>query len=328
MSALSEASELAAELIGVNPRRARASVRALYSRPRLMPRDLTAPLLVQPQALGPATLPGAVALGDIQQVIRRWTALGIRGVKIFVAGADRDERAAAAVRPGNLMTQAIEETRAASAKMVITTEVCGCSWTSHGDCTLLSTSGQIDLEATLELMSSMALLHAEAGADIVSPTAMLDGSVRAVRKALNAASRPDVGVCPNVAIHSVLYGPFKALMGTDPARGHRRGLQLEQQDADRGALQQAEMWLREGADSLTLQPVMSAVDVLVKLRTNVNVPIIAYSTSGEYAALQAMGSSASLEYHAALKRAGADLILTYAAEELARTLVEGGASGE
>ncbi|MFE0687298.1 hypothetical protein ACFV0Z_04090 [Streptomyces xiamenensis] len=309
---------------GVNPLRARAAVRDLYARPTITPGDLSAPLLVLPND-GPAAseLPGAVAVGDIARTVRRWWSLGIHGVKLFAAGHDRDGQASGALLPGNRMLAGIEAVKAAEPGMAVTTEVCGCSWTDHGQCVLRrSDDGRIDLGATFELMGTMAVRHAEAGADVVSPTAMLDGSVRAVRVALNDGHR-DVGVNPNVALHTVLYGPFKQLMGTNPVAGHRRGLQLEPGRADRDALVQARQWVTEGADSLTLQPVMTAMDVLVRLRADQQVPLVAYSTSGEWAALRQLGPAGVVEYHAALKRAGADVILSFAAEEVARRLEDG-----
>lgn len=309
---------------GIDPIRARAAVRELYERPTLVPRDLTSPLLVHPQDGGlggaPGGLPGSVLLPDAGTVVKGWYEIGIRGIKLFVVGGPRDDRASGALSPGNLTLAAISEIKAAVPHMVVTTEVCGCSWTDTGECALL-VDGRIDVAGTHQLMADMAVLHAQAGADVVSPTAMLDGSVRAVRHALTEAALPDVGVCPNIAVHTCLYGPFKQVMGTNPARGHRRGLQLEPTRADRDALTQADRWLAEGADSLTLQPVLTATDILVRLRQHTRAPLIAYSTSGEYAALTALGPSGTLEYHAALKRAGADLILSFAAEQVARALV-------
>ena len=307
-------------LDGVNPARAREAVRELYARPGLVARDLTAPLLVHPVGQHTGDLPGSVGIGDVAGTIRRWARLGIRGVKLFVYGDPRDGSASGATAAGSLMPAAVQEVKAASAQVVVTTEVCGCSWTDHGECTILDGAGRIDRAATYALMAEMAVLHAQAGADVVSPTAMLDGSVRAVRHALDDAGLPDVGVCPNIALHTGLYGPFKSLMGTNPARGHRRGLQLEPGRAGRDALTQADTWLAEGADSLTVQPVLTAVDVLVALRAHTRVPLIAYSTSGEYAAVTALGVAGLVEYHAALKRAGADLILSFAAEQVARDL--------
>jgi porphobilinogen synthase len=295
-------------------------VRDLYARPGLVVRDLTAPLLVHPHDRVGTDLPGVVRLADVGSTARRRAALGIRGVKVFVYGTPRDATASGATAAGNLMCAAVQEIKAAAPEMVVTTEVCGCAWTDHGECALLHDGGRIDLLATHDLMARMAVQHADAGADAVSPTAMLAGSIHAVRQALNDADLPDVGVCPNVALHTSLYGPFKQVMETNPGRGHRRGLQLEAHQADRDALVQADRWLAEGADSLTLQPALTTMDVLVRLRTHTRVPLIAYSTSGEYAALRALGPEGMVEYHAALKRAGADLILSFVAEHVAQAL--------
>lgn len=306
---------------GVNPSRARPAVRDLYARPVLAPADLSAPLLVLPDdRTGEQPLPGAVPLSAVPATVDRWARLGIRGLKLFALGHDRDARATGALAADNLMLRGIEAAKRADPGMAVTTEVCGCSWTDHGQCVLRTDAGGIDLDGTFDLMRRMAVQHAGAGADVVSPTAMLDGSVRAVRAALDEAGLRDVGVNPNLAIHSALYGPFKELMGTDPRAGHRRGLQLEPARADRDTLVQARRWIAEGADSLTLQPVLTAVDVLARLRADQEVPLVAYSTSGELAALRALGTEGTVEYHAMLKRTGADQILTFAAEEVATHL--------
>ena len=310
------------EVTGVSPGRARPAVRALLERPALNVRDLTAPLLVLPDDAAPADLPGAVPLPHVADTVRRWADAGIRGVKVFAYGDHRDRAATAGVASGNRMVTAVEIVKAAEPEMVVTTEVCACSWTDHGECCLLTPAGSVDVDGTLALMAAMAVHHAAAGADVVSPTAMLDGSVRAVRDALSAGGLRDVGVCPNLAVHTTLYGPFKTLMGTNPGRGHRRGFQLEPGRASRDILDQADRWLAEGADSLTVQPVLTCVDLLVRVRDHVRVPVIAYSTSGEYTALTQLGDDGLAEYHAGLRRAGADLILTYAAERVARHLAD------
>ncbi len=293
-------------------------MRTLYGRSALAVTDLTAPLLVLPDDRADGRLPGAVALSEVAVTVRRWASLGIRGVKLFAFGHERDGRASGALAPGNRMLAGIDAVKAADPGMAVTTEVCGCAWTSHGRCVLLHDGG-IDLSGTYELMAAMAVQHAEAGADAVSPTAMLDGSVRAVRTALDAAGWRDVGVNPAIALHTVLYGPFKGLMGTDPRSGHRRGLQLEPGRADRDALTQARRWVEEGADSLTLQPVMTAMDVLVRLAGG-RTPLTAYSVSGEWDVLRHLSPSGVVEYHTAIKRAGADVILSFAAEQVARLL--------
>ncbi|MFJ9687537.1 hypothetical protein ACIRRX_17890 [Streptomyces bacillaris] len=303
---------------GVNPSRARPAVRALYARPALTAGDLSAPLLILPDGHpGAGSLPGAVHLADVRRTVVRWREMGIRGVKAFAFGHDRDGAGAAASSADNLMVLAVSAAKAAAPDLAVTTEVCGCSWTSSGECVLRGSAGNIDLDATYRLMGEMAVRHAEAGADVVSPTAMLDGSVRTARAALDDQGFHDVGVNPNLAIHTTLYGPFKALMATDPVVGHRRGLQLEPGRAQRDTLVQARRWMAEGADSLTLQPVMTAVDVLVRLRADQEAPLVAYSTSGEWPALRKLGSEGMTEYVAMLRRAGADHVLTFAAEQVA-----------
>ncbi|MFE5731635.1 hypothetical protein ACIPQA_31955 [Streptomyces sp. NPDC090109] len=305
---------------GINPSRARDVVRALYNRPPLTAADLSAPLLSLPDGAPETSLPGAVQFADVPTTMARWAALGIRGVKVFAFGHDRDRVAAGATAPGNRMVRTVQAVKRETPATAVTTEVCGCSWTDHGQCVLRTDAGDIDLEGTYRLMATMAVMHAEAGADCVSPTAMLDGSIRAVRQALDEAGHRDVGVNPNVAVHTSLYGPFKTLMQTDPRSGHRRGLQLEPGRAQQDTLLQARRWITEGADSLTLQPVMTTGDVLVRLRDDQKVPLVAYSTSGEWAALQALGTAGMVEYLAMLVRAGADQILTFAAETVAEHL--------
>jgi porphobilinogen synthase len=286
-------------------------VRGLYARPVLTVRDLTAPLLVMPDDRHAGTMPGVASLDQLATVVRRLAVLGIRGVKVFAYGTGRDPSARAATAAGNLMCQAVEKIKSAAPEIVVTTEVCGCSWTDHGECAILDGRGRVDTDATYELMARMAVLHALAGADVVSPTAMLAGSVQAVRDALNEAELPDVGVCPNIAIHTELYGPFKQIMGTNPGRGRRRGLQLEPDRADRDALTQADRWLAEDADSLTVQSMLTCIDIMTRLRSHTRVPLIAYFTSGEHAALATLSDAAVVEYHAGLKRAGADPILSF-----------------
>ncbi|MEU4029887.1 hypothetical protein [Streptomyces anulatus] len=326
MTTLTERPLPAAGPDGVNPSRARSAVRALYTRPALTAGDLSAPLLVLPDGHpGVGRLPGAVQLSDVRRTVARWRGLGIGGVKAFAFGHDRDSNGSTAASSGNLMVQAVSAIReVVTPDLAVTTEVCGCSWTSSGECVLRTPTGRIDLDATYRLMGEMAVQHAESGADVVSPTAMLDGSVCAVRAALDDSGFRDVGVNPNLAIHTTLYGPFKALMTTDPAVGHRRGLQLEQGRAQRDTVVQARRWIAEGADSLTLQPVMTAVDVLVRLRADQEAPLVAYSTSGEWPALRELGSEGMTEYIAMLRRAGADHVLTFAAEQVAAHLEQNG----
>jgi porphobilinogen synthase len=144
-------------------------------------------------------------------------------VKLFAFGHDRDARGSAALAAGNLMLQAIHAVKRANPAIALTTEVCGCSWTDNGECVLRSPDGAIDLDATYQYMGQMALQHGDAGADVVSPTAMLDSSVHAVRSALDGHGLRDIGVNPNLALHTTLYAPFNALMATEPRPAARGG---------------------------------------------------------------------------------------------------------
>ncbi|MFC9399370.1 hypothetical protein ACFTWS_40685 [Streptomyces sp. NPDC057027] len=152
---------------GINPSRARDVVRALYSRPPLTASDLSAPLLCLPDGtVDQDALPGAVQLSDIAATVARWTDLGIHGTKLFAFGHDRDKYASGATAPDNRMIRTIKAVKQAAPTTAVTTEVCSCSWTDHGQCVLRTDSGEIDLEGTYQLMGSMAVMHAEAGADV------------------------------------------------------------------------------------------------------------------------------------------------------------------
>lgn len=205
--------------------------------------------------------------------------------------------------------------------MVIATEVCGCAWTSSGECVLLGSDDRTALDATYELMASMALMHAQTGADIIGPAAVLDGSVRAIRTRLDENGYSDVGITPSVIFDSALFDVYKAAMGTNPGRGHRRGFQLDACSARQGS-EQARRWLTEGADSLLVQPAMMSIDLLTKLRGMTDLPLTAFSVSGESSLFADAPDTVLLEYARSLKRAGADLIMSYDALRLARLLTE------
>jgi porphobilinogen synthase len=304
---------------GINPGRARPNIRRLYERTILSPNRLSMPLLVL-DGDAPGHLPGETTVAQLPNEAKRLSRLGLGGVKVFAFGHERDARASGATAADNRMVAAVQAIKNAAPDLAVTTEVCGCSWTASRECVLRTDNGKIDLPATLDLMRSMALAHAEAGADAVSPTAMLDGSIHAVRVALDNNGHTDVSVNPNIAVHTSLYGPFKKLMHTDPAGSNRLGLQLDTGRLPAAAIQTADRWSIEGADALTLQPVMTHVDTLTALAAHTDLPVTAYSTSGEWAGLRAIGPAAAFEYHEMLIRAGADHILTYLADQISLVL--------
>src|SRR6266545_4791396 len=278
-----------AEVTGAHPLRARPRVRDWLRREWLSPRDLIAPVLVQPDQRPPgeyADLPTAVASADLPRLIGQLWDSGVGAVKLFCYVEDKTADAAAALAVDNLLVSAVRTVRHAVPGMVIATEVCGCAWTDSGECVLLDGAGRVDLDATFGLMTAMAVTHAAAGADIVGPAAVLEGSVRAIRRALDADGYSDVGITPSVIFDSA----------------HR--------------------WLDEGADSLLVQPAMMAVDLLTRLREQTRVPITAFSVSGEHRMLAGAGDAVYVEYLRALRRAGADLVMTYGAYQVAAVLRE------
>ncbi len=313
---------------GVNPLRARDRVRGLLRRELLTPADLVAPVLVQPDRRAGEDyrhLPGAVPVSEVAAYVRELREAGVRAVKLFAYAEDKTPDAREALAPDNLLVAAVKASRAAAEDVVIATEVCGCAWTDTGECVLLGLHGRTDTPATFELMARMAILHAQAGADIIGPAAVLDGSVRAIRGELDEAGFREVGITPSVIFDSALFTAYKDAMRTDTARGDRRGFQIDACHAGQ-ALDQATQWLAEGADSLVVQPAMVSVDVLTRLRTQVNVPLTAFSVSGEDRLFAQAPDTVYLEYARSLKRAGADLIMTYGALRLAIALAEAGAA--
>jgi porphobilinogen synthase len=313
---------------GVNPVRARSRVRDLLHRELLSPTDLVAPVLVQPNQRDRGDyrhLPGAVALSEVAAHARQLREAGVRAVKLFAYVENKSSDAAAALDPNNLLVLALQAIRDAVEDMVISTEVCGCAWTDHGECVVLGPNGRTDRHATYELMTRMAVLHAENGADIIGPAAVLAGSVAEIRHELDEADFADVGITPSVIFHSTLFTAYKDAMHTDPGRGNRRGFQIDACHAGQ-ALDQAAEWLHEGADSLLVQPTMVSIDVLIRLSDTVNVPLTSFSVSGEDQLFAEAPDKVYLEYARSLKRAGTDLIMTYGALRLANALAEDGAA--
>lgn len=319
---------LDASVTGVSPLRARERVRGLLRRELLRPADLVAPVLVQPDARPAADyghLPGAIPLRDVASYVQDLHAIGVLAVKLFTYVEDKSPDARAALDPHNLLLLAVEMIRAAVDDVVISTEVCGCAWTDTGECVLLNSSGRTDMAGTYALMSQMAVLHAQAGVDIIGPAAVLDGSVRAIRAELDTAGFPDVGITPSVIFDSGLFTAYKDAMHTNPARGNRRGFQIDACHAGQ-ALEQAQRWLAEGADSLLVQPAMVSVDVLTRLRAQVHAPLTSFSVSGEDQLFAPAPDAVYLEYIRSLRRAGADLVMTYGARRLATALATHGGS--
>jgi len=252
---------------------------------------------------------------------------GIKSSAVLIFGVpdadEKDERASAAVRENGLVPAAVRALKAARPDLVVITDVCVCGYTSHGHCGLLSAAGEIENDATIELLGRMSQAHAAAGADMVGPSAMADGQVRAIRETLDGAGLQDTAIMAYAAkFASAFYGPFREAAHSAPAFGDRRSYQLPPANR-REAVRDALLDEAEGADWLMVKPAMPYLDVLAELRAATRLPIAAYQVSGEYAMLKfacAAGAldekAAALEAALSIRRAGADAVITYYAEEL------------
>jgi porphobilinogen synthase len=251
------------------------------------------------------------------------TALGVSSVLLFGIPEEKDEHGSGAYDDDGIVQRALRELRPRFPELVLATDVCLCEYTSHGHCGVVD-GGGIDNDASLELLVRTAVSHAEAGADTVCPSDMMDGRVGAIREGLDDAGFAETPVVSYaVKYASAFYGPFREAAESAPAFGDRRGYQLDPANV-REALRESELDVREGADALIVKPALPYLDVLRAVRERFELPVGAYNVSGEYAMLKAAAQSgwlderqAALESLTAIKRAGADFIVSYWTKELA-----------
>ena len=253
---------------------------------------------------------------------------GVQAVLLFgqpPEGAKNDE-GAAAWDPEGAVQQAIRAVRAATPEMLVITDVCLCAYTSHGHCGVVR-GGVVDNDASLPLLARVAVSHAHAGADVVAPSDMMDGRVAAIRSALDAEGLTGIAVMAYSAkFASGFYGPFRDAENSAPSFGDRRTYQLDPANG-RQALLEVSADLAEGADMVMVKPALPYLDVIAAVRARADVPLVAYNVSGEYAMVRAAeragwadGTALALEVLTAIRRAGADAIITYHAREAARAL--------
>jgi len=251
---------------------------------------------------------------------------GVPAVILFGIPARKDARGSEADRADAVVQRAVEAVKAAAPGLCVVTDVCLCEYTDHGHCGIVE-GGEVRNDPTLERLASTAVSHARAGADVVAPSDMMDGRVGAIRRALDAAGFADVPVLSYAAKYaSAFYGPFREAAESAPAFGDRRAYQMDPGNF-REALEEMRLDLEEGADALMVKPALPYLDVLAEARRRFDVPLAAYHVSGEYAMIRAAeergwldGARALEEALLAIRRAGADLILTYGALDLARRL--------
>jgi len=257
--------------------------------------------------------------------------LGIEAVLLFGIPPNKDPLATSAYDPNGVIQEAVRLIKRLAPGMLVITDVCACEYTDHGHCGLLN-GHEVDNDATIQLLARIALSHAEAGADIVAPSDMMDGRVAAIRAGLDARGHDQVAIMSYaVKFASAFYGPFREAAASMPAFGDRRSHQMDPANG-REALEEIAADLDEGADLIIIKPALAYLDVIRTARDAFNVPLIAYNVSGEYAMVKAAGRlgwiderRVTLETLTAIKRAGAGRIMTYHAKEAARWLSESSA---
>ena len=300
-----------------------SGIRNLVRETRLDLDDFVMPLFVAPEALPDDALPpmsrhtveGLVA--EVEQLVR----LGVQAVLLFGIPEEKDDRGSGAWDDDGIVQRALRGLRPRFPELLLLTDVCLCEYTAHGHCGVLR-DDEVDNDASLELIARTAVSHVEAGADGVCPSDMMDGRVGAIRELL--PETPIVSYAAKYA--SAFYGPFREAAGSAPSFGDRRGYQMDPANV-REALRECELDADEGADVLMVKPALPYLDVIRAVREDFDLPVAAYNVSGEYAMVKAAARAgwldekqAALESLTAIKRAGADLIVSYWAKELAAEL--------
>ncbi|MGH9106815.1 MAG: porphobilinogen synthase [Acidimicrobiales bacterium] len=309
-------------------------LRELVAETRLSVKDLVAPLFVRDGASAPqpiSSLPGAVqhTTESLVKEARRLCDLGVPALALFGLPARKDAEGSQAWATDGVVQVALAELRRElGQEMALIADLCLDEYTDHGHCGVLGPGGEVDNDATLALYQRAAVAQAEAGADLVAPSGMMDGQVAAIRAALDGGGHTGTGILSYAAkFASALYGPFReAVDVTIAGGGDRRGYQEDPRNL-REALREVELDVAEGADIVMVKPALCYLDVIAAVRRSVRVPVAAYHVSGEYAMVKAAaergwlnGPAVALEQLGAVKRAGADMVLTYFAGEVAELL--------
>jgi porphobilinogen synthase len=307
------------------------ALRRLVAETRIGPEDLVAPLFVRQGIDRPepiASLPGVVqhTRSSLVHEVKTLVHFGVPAVILFGVPERKDPEGSEAWNPDGIVQVALADLRQAFGdSVVLMADLCLDEYTDHGHCGVLDAHGEVDNDATVELYGRAALAQAAAGADVVAPSGMMDGQVAAIRAALDGAGHHGVAILAYAAKYaSSLYGPFRdAVDVTISGGGNRKGYQQDWRNA-REALEEIRLDVAEGADMVMVKPALPYLDVLARARAEVDVPLAAYHVSGEYAMLKAAaangwidGDEAAVEVLTAIKRAGADFVLTYLAGEVA-----------
>ncbi len=310
------------------------TLRRMVAETRLTPDDLIAPLFVregitEPQPI--ASIPGVMqhTLGSLRAEVADLVGLGVPGVILFGVPETKDDIGSGAWNPDGIVQIALRELRDTFGdRVVLMSDLCLDEYTSHGHCGVLDGHGSVDNDATLDLYANVAIAQATAGADIVAPSGMMDGAVAAIRDALDGEDFIETAIMAYSAKYaSALYGPFRdAVDVTIEGGGDRKGYQQDPANA-RESLEEIRQDILEGADIVMVKPAMSYLDIIARARQEVDIPLAAYHVSGEYAMVKAAaergwidGDAVAIEQLTSIRRAGADMVLTYFARDVAELL--------
>lgn len=309
------------------------ALRALVRETHLRMDDLVYPLFIV-EGTGVReevpSMPGVFRYSPdfLSGVVDGLASLGIQAVLLFGIPDRKDEVGSSAYDPDGVVQRAARAIKNAVPEMVVITDVCLCEYTSHGHCGIV-VEGDVDNDRTLELLARTALSHVEAGADVIAPSDMMDGRVRAIRDVLDANGSQSIPILAYAAKYaSAFYGPFRDAAESTPQFGDRRSYQMDPANA-REALREVEQDIIEGADMVMVKPALSYLDIICRVREEFRHPVAAYNVSGEYAMVKAAARQGwiderrvTMEILTAIKRAGADIIITYHAPQVAQWLKE------
>jgi porphobilinogen synthase len=313
-------------------RRTRA-LRELVRETELRPSHLVQPLFVvagEGVREPVASMPGIERLSISELVSEAGDVLacGVKAVILFGIPSEKDELASGAYDDEGVVQMAVRALKEAHPELVVITDACLCEYTSHGHCGFVR-DGEVDNDITVELLAKTAISHAEAGADVVAPSDMMDGRVGAIRHQLDEEGHPDVAILAYSAKYaSAFYGPFREAAESTPEFGDRRGYQMDPANAAE-AVREAKLDLEEGADALMVKPAVPYLDVVRRVKDETGAPVAAYHVSGEYSMIRAAGANGWIDERAvvletltSIRRAGADIVITYDAKRAAGWLGE------
>ena len=309
-----------------------ASLRNLVRETRLCVDDLIRPIFVthRNKHLAIESMPGQFhfPLDQIEKTIEASIKLGVNGIILFGIPEAKDETGTDTINENGIIQRTVRMIRKSFPELIIITDACFCQYTTHGHCGILDENGNIDRNSSLKQLQAQAISHVNAGADFVAPSCMIDGMVQYIREALDNSGYEDRGILSYaIKYASAFYGPFRDAVNSAPQQGDRKSYQLDPGNI-RESLKEAQMDQDEGADIIMVKPALPYLDVIREIKNNVSCPIAAYQVSGEYAMIKAAAQNSWMDENKSMmesllgiKRAGADIIITYFADAAAKLIV-------